>query len=337
MLKCKNCGAPLEPTPEDIIIVCPYCGFPNAYDELFEKGNVYFVDSVPKKEILRLFWERMRKDKDFIGLRSKIQVVKIEGAYIPLWFAKVRAWGYVQYETHEERNGKEEAVIKFKDIDDHYIVCLSGRRGVYDIAVEELTKKLQKGYIISQNMIETLGSKIQLQPLKNLSIEKWESLKLEFLNVEFGISEAKEVALDSASDMAKAYHVPEEGKLISFNFSGKVEDMILVFYPLWKVYYDIEGGTYFIAYDGHRKREILALEPNRIWRKISSLIAAVCDVAIVGLFSAFFGNPYFWRFVAEAKKGAVLILAFVISALYFGFELARLSGRKMSWDVRVEK
>lgn len=337
MLKCKNCGAPLEPTPEDIILVCPYCGFPNAYDELFEKGNVYFVDSVPKKEILRLFWERMRKDKDFVGLRGKIQVVKMEGAYIPLWFAKVRAWGYVKYEIYEKKDGKKRTVIKLNEFEDNYLVCISGRKSVYDIAVEELTKKLQKGYIILQDIRETLNPKVKLQPLKNLSVEVWENLKLEFLNVELSREEAERVVLDKSSDMAKSFHVPEEGKLLAFNFGGEVEDMILIFYPLWKVYYDIEGGTYFVAYDGHRKREILALEPNRIWRKISSLIAAVCGVAIVGLFSAFFGNPYFWRFVAEAKKGAALILAFVISALYFGFELARLSGRKMSWDVRVEK
>ncbi|WP_240912085.1 MULTISPECIES: hypothetical protein [unclassified Thermococcus] len=106
VLKCEHCGAPLETTPEDIIVVCPYCGYPNAYDEVFSEDNVFFVESLPKKEILRLFWERVENDKDFLGLRGKIKIAKVEGVYVPLWFGKVEEEGTSASWTTKERATK---------------------------------------------------------------------------------------------------------------------------------------------------------------------------------------------------------------------------------------
>lgn len=336
-LKCRRCGAPLDASPEDIILVCPYCGFPNSFDEIFGESSTFFVKSLPEKEIVRRFWERMRKDRDFTGARDKISIVKVEGFHIPLWFGRVKARGYVRYEVYERRGNERRKVVRHREFSEALIVCVSGRKSVYDVVLEELTRKMEKGYISLKDLKQTLASKIEIKPLKELDVEEWEGLKLDFLNTEFGRKRAEEILLDRASDKAKELYVPEENELLGFSFSGEVEDFALVFYPVWRIYYDFEGGTYFVAYDGFSGREIVALEPMRIWRKVGYLVMAALGVVISGFFAALAGNAAFWRIVAEMKKGALIPILIMVAGLYSGYEIARGYGKKMSWDVRVER
>ncbi|ACJ15945.1 hypothetical membrane protein, conserved [Thermococcus onnurineus NA1] len=338
VLKCEHCGAPLETTPEDIIVVCPYCGYPNAYDEVFSKDNVFFVESLPKKEILRLFWERVENDKDFLGLRGKIKIAKVEGVYVPLWFGKVEGRGYVRFVDYERKGNKKRKVVKYHEFEDDSVVCIPARRSVYDIAVEALAEKFERGgYITFKELRNTLKYMMEVRPIKELTPEKWEGLKLEFLNTDFGKEQARAALLDRASDFAKERHVPKDKPLKAFSFGGDVEEVALVFYPLWKVYYDLEGGTYFVAYDGSKGREVIALEPVRIWRKVAYLTTALLGVGIAAFFSMLYGNLAYWEVVAHARQGALGMLILPGLGAYFGYELARGYGRKMARDVRVER
>ena len=338
VLRCEHCGAPLETTPEDIIVVCPYCGYPNSYDKIFTEKNVFFVESLRKKEILRLFWERVEKDRDYLGLRGKIEVAKVEGFYVPLWFGKVEGHGYVRFVAYEKRGNKKERVIRHREFKDGSIVCVPARRGVYDIAVEALAEKFERGaYITFKEIGDTLGHMMDVRPITELTPEKWEGLELSFLNTDFGKEQARTAILDRASDRAKEIHVPKDTEVKAFGFGGEVEDIALVFYPLWKVYYDIEGGTYFVAYEGHKGREVIALEPVRVWRKLAYSIAALTGVAVAALFATPYGNVEYWDFALHARQGAVFALIIPGLLAYFGFELARGYGRKMARDVRVER
>jgi len=338
VLRCKRCGAPLETTPEDIIVVCPYCGYPNSYDKIFTEKNVFFVESLPKKEILRLFWERVRRDKDYLGLRGKIEVVKVEGFYVPMWFGKVRGHGYVRFVAYEKEGNEKKRVIRYRQFEESNIVCVPARRSVYDVTVEALAKKLERRiHITFEEMENTLRHVMDLRPIAELTPDRWEDLELDFLNTDFGKEQARAALLDRASDRAKRTHVPKDTEVKSFGFDGEVEDIALVFYPLWKVYYDIEGGTYFVAYDGHKGREALALEPVRVWRKVAYALTALLGVSMAALFSALYGNAEYWDFVFQAERGAIIVLLVPGILAYTGFELARGYGRKMARDVRVEK
>ncbi|WP_258084607.1 zinc ribbon domain-containing protein [Thermococcus thermotolerans] len=338
VLRCERCGAPLDVTPEDIIVVCPYCGYPNSYDKIFTEKNVFFVESLPKKEILRLFWERVGQDRDYIGLRGKVEIAKIEGFYVPLWFGKVEGHGYVRFVDYEKEGNKKKRVVRYREFEDNPLVCVPARRGVYDIAVETLAKKFERaGYITFKEIKNTLKYMMEPKPIAELTPSRWESLELEFLNTDFGKEQAKLALLDRASDLAKEKHVPKDTEIKSFGFGGEVEDFALVFYPLWKVYYDIEGGTYFVAYDGHKGKEVLALEPVRVWRKVAYALAALVGVTVAALFMTPYGNLEYWDFVAHARQGALLALIIPALLAYFGFGLARGYGRKMARDVRVER
>ncbi|WP_240703286.1 zinc ribbon domain-containing protein [Thermococcus indicus] len=338
VLRCERCGAPLETTPEDVIVVCPYCGYPNSYDRIFTEKNVFFVESLPKKEILRLFWERVRRDRDYLGLRGKIEVAKVEGFYVPLWFGRVKGSGYVRYVDKIKEGNKTKRVVRYRNFEEKSVVCIPARRSVYDVTVEELARKMgRRIYIASGEMSHVLSRIMEPRPISELTPEKWEELELDFLNTDFGKEQAKAALLDRSSDRAKEIHVPTDKEMKAFWFNGEVEDFALVFYPLWKVYYDIEGGTYFVAYDGHEGKEVLALEPVRVWRKVAYALTALFGVSIAALFSTPYGNVEYWDFALHARQGAVFTLIIPGLLAYFGFELAKGYGRKMARDVRVER
>ncbi|NJF24898.1 hypothetical protein [Thermococcus sp. Bubb.Bath] len=337
VLKCEHCGASLEVTPEDIIVVCPYCGYPNAYDKIFAEENVFFVDGLPKKEILHSFNERVRRDKDFRGIRGKIHVVKVEGVYVPLWFGRVSGRGYIRFVVYEKKGDKKRLVTKHQEFKDESIVCISGRRGVYDIAVETLAEKFVRTYFGFKNLKDNLRYMINPLSIRSLTPEKWEELELEFLNTDFKAEEAKLALLDMASDLAKKKHVPSDGEVKGFRFEGEVEETAIVFYPLWKVYYEFDGGTYFVAYDGRTGKEILAVEPVRIWRKMAYLLWVLAGILISTLSLTAYGNFSYWRFVGELKRSGAFFLVLPALGAYLGFELAKGYGKKMARDVRVER
>lgn len=338
VFKCEHCGAPLDVTPEDIIIVCPYCGYPNAYDKVFTEKNVFFVESLPKKEILRRFQERVQKDPDYRGIRGKIKVVKVEGYYVPLWLGIVEGRGNMRYIIYEKEGNNTKAVVKFKKFEMESLVCVPARRNVYDLAVEELALKFERyGYLSFKRIEDTLKYMMDVRPIGSLTPEKWESLELAFLNADFGKQYAKMALSDRASDVAKERRVPEDVELKFFKFEGDVKEIALVFYPLWKVYYDVEGGTYFVAYDGHYGKEVLAVEPVRLWRKIHYALVSLIGIAIAGFSLAIYGNFTYWEALVHAGKGGSVLFILPAIGTYFGFELARGYGKKVARDVRVER
>jgi len=338
VLRCGHCGAPLDVTPEDIIVVCHYCSYPNAYDRVFTEKNVFFVESLPKEEILRLFQERVRKDPDYRGILDGVEVVKVEGTYVPLWLGTVKGHGQMRYAIYEKHGSETKTVVKLKNFEIESLVCVPARRSVYDIAVEELASKFKhSGAFSFDSIADMLKYTMDVKPISSLTPERWESLELTFLNTDFGGEHAKMALLDRASDVAKERRVSDDIELKSFMFEGEVQDIALVFYPLWKVYYDVKGGTYFVAYDGRRGKEVVAVEPVRMWRKAHYATVSLLGILLAGLSSAAYGNVTYWRALSHAGKGAAFVLVLPALAAYFGFELARGYGKKMARDVRVEK
>jgi hypothetical protein len=228
-------------------------------------------------------------------------------------------------------------VTKHHEFKDESIVCVPGRRGVYDIAVEVLAEKFIRTYFGFNILKDNLRYMINPLSIRSLNPEKWEELELEFLNTDFGVEEAKLALLDMASDLAKKKHVPSDGEVKAFRFKGEVEETAIVFYPLWKVYYEFGGGTYFVAYDGRTGREILAIEPVRIWRKMAYLLWTLTGILISTLSLTAYGNFSYWRFVGELKRSGVFFLVLPALGAYLGFELAWGYGKKMARDVRVER
>ena len=87
--RCQRCGAPLELTPETIVAVCEYCGFPNWTGQAY----VYPIEIVParSREAYQIFQRYLDQDPDMRGLRDKVNLKAVDTIYIPLYVAQVHA------------------------------------------------------------------------------------------------------------------------------------------------------------------------------------------------------------------------------------------------------
>ncbi len=85
--RCQRCGAPLEVTPETIVAVCPYCGFPNWTVQAY----VHPIELVAAQARRgREFFERyLSTDRDMVGIRDRIVLKSLETIYVPVYFVDV--------------------------------------------------------------------------------------------------------------------------------------------------------------------------------------------------------------------------------------------------------
>ncbi|MDK2383629.1 MAG: hypothetical protein QI199_02315, partial [Candidatus Korarchaeota archaeon] len=44
--RCERCSAPLEVSPETIVAICPYCGYPNHISGTLSVKDVWIVPSL---------------------------------------------------------------------------------------------------------------------------------------------------------------------------------------------------------------------------------------------------------------------------------------------------
>ncbi len=112
--RCQRCGAPLEVTPETIVAVCSYCGFPNWTSQAY----LYPIELVPgrAREARSLFQKWLESDPDLRGLRG-IRIRSVDLVYVPLYVADVNAssrfWGIADVtvtKTRVVKRGKETRV-----------------------------------------------------------------------------------------------------------------------------------------------------------------------------------------------------------------------------------
>ena len=69
-LKCSQCGAPLEVTPDSVVAVCRYCGRPNFF--LGNPAEVLAVPTLSSSEIVKKAVERTKKD---LNLRRRMSAI----------------------------------------------------------------------------------------------------------------------------------------------------------------------------------------------------------------------------------------------------------------------
>ena len=88
-LRCQNCGAPLDITPESIVVVCKYCGYPNWTMQAY----TYPIVVVPAESgrARRFFEEYLRRDEDMSRIRDRVELRRLETVYVPVYYASVHA------------------------------------------------------------------------------------------------------------------------------------------------------------------------------------------------------------------------------------------------------
>ncbi len=297
--RCANCGAPLDVSPETIVAVCSYCGYPNWLREEL-KEELFIVNALPESKILAKARERAEHDRDLKKIVNNIEFGKPLQVYVPFYFADATAKadyaGRVQVfiekcrkEGKETRCWTEYVIVNVSGIygplrEVHSIV---GRRGVRAFSIR----------VLGKHYIDT---KPQPQPLSQVRLERKKTRRI--LSVEINKDEALRIALDNHLDLlrdkvtekikkdaeTKARFMAGSGTITGsrilwkrirpFDVDVKISPIILL--PLYIVPYRYSGTTYRFFMSGWDGETIVAEEPMNmmtriIWGAAASIIAGV--------------------------------------------------------------
>ena len=90
VFSCRSCGAGVEAPPDNLLVVCRFCGdrYPSK-----EMGDIpiSLIPSAKKKEIAEAVIDRMATDAQMKG--RAIEIDTVEGAYVPIFITKASLTG----------------------------------------------------------------------------------------------------------------------------------------------------------------------------------------------------------------------------------------------------
>lgn len=308
LFECPNCGAPIEVTPDSLVIVCKYCGYTEFRDPGFE---VYVLKALDRGEMERRFWERMRRDPDMRPYASEIQIADIIFIYAPFYLADYRAeWYYIGEKERMEvvQRGKSTTVVP-KTVkvrgkgSESGRIAIPGRRYVEELGMKELGEA-----------VEQVDEK-DLLPAKEYS---WERQVEAVLGFDYEPREVPQIVKDVVAEDIKRRIYEEEDlkRMLAYLCRVKTNSIKAVLAPLYVITYRLRGAIYGISFSGFDGGELVAMEP--VFKK--HMIEYTAGAAALTSFSA-----TAITFMVAAHAINVLGLAMPILGVLGGLYLMRKS------------
>jgi len=265
---------------------------------------MYLIRSLSRDQIIHKFWDQVEKDFDLRRFRKRMQIVDVEGFYIPVWVSSVAVEGVCEYLEIEDRR----VVRRSERIAYETPIGFCARRAVAAFAVTD----------VIYHFLKTFDEKLFVR-LIDLSPEEWERTKLKVLNTEIDVSEVKDRMLEDAIDLARHKHGT---KTVVFFYARSMfmQEPRLYFLPLWIIYYRVGSGVYRMALAGWDGCRVAASEPVLLLRRA---------VYVAGVSGAI---------VAASFLGSFLHLQVAIfgALLFILFSLAYILGRATVGGARIE-
>ncbi len=317
--KCERCGAPLDVSPETIVAICPYCGFPNHISGALKTENVRIIPTLDKNAIAQAFWKRVERDFDLKRMKNMIELVDVEGHYAPYWVGTVHVEGDVEYTVQEEEcHTDSEGNTECHTVERHYREHVdrnlrlmgSARRQVQSFGVDDVIRHYRKSPAESKRLMDLDG-------------EEWGRIKLEILNTEMDENQAKLMMCEDAVDVIRRKFSSKADRIDYFDVrADEPENVSLLLLPMWTVYYKVENSIFHVVFAGWDGKDVAATEPMPIWRRAQYLGGALLGT-VVGTFGSAYG----------ASSGSIVPALF---ALVVGASLSGYFGAKVLEGQRIE-
>ena len=245
-LKCQSCNAPLTVSPDDVVIVCGYCGFTSTIEG--EKIDNHFVlePTIDAGEI-------HDKISEWVGRGGKARVTESHLRFVPFWVESMHAYtAYQGYKKHQETEyytdsqGKRRSrtKIEYEPIQGHFdenrsvnILC---RRGATFYSLGELDRAL---HVTKRGIV----------PFDYNAITAVESKPL-FLNSELTDADAYEIAETFVAQDHRSRADSRATEIWDCKSQIKKTGSYLLHAPHWLVRYQFGTETYRVGIDGHTKK-----------------------------------------------------------------------------------
>lgn len=306
VFKCQRCGAPLDISPETIVAICPYCGYPNWINRAFAHPIVV----VPGKArgLDRVFYDWLSVDEEMKHLKNKVILKNIEMIYIPVYYVSVSASSHYRGKatvtltrtrviktdkgTRTEVQTKYISVYVSGDYRDSYTIPLVARRAADRKIIDPL--------------IEYYYDFLKKEESLQVPIEKvnWEEIKGQVLAPEIGPRDAEDYARDQACEiMYKEVEnrmnneARERAALmspgwiptfVSWHYKiipcrSKINNITpIILLPMIHAYYTYQRRLYRAAFAGWDGRKVYSEEPVTQGARIISYIGALFASGILG-------------------------------------------------------
>ncbi len=323
--KCERCNAPLGVSPETIVAICQYCGYPNHISGNLNTENLYIVPSLSKNDIYKAFMDRVERDFDLRRIKNDIQVVDIEGFYVPYWSGSVRVKGEIEYmvkemECHTYTDSEGEEHEECHEVERYYhdfideILSLMGpaRRQVESFGVDDVLKYYRKkGTAKSKKLID-------------MDEDEWQKIKLEILNTEFDEKQARLMMKEDAVDIIRERYNAKADRIDYFKCDAdEPTNVRLILLPMWIVYYKYGNAIYRVVFAGWDGKDVAATEPMTALRRMQYIGGILAGILIGGLGTLFF--------VSQGSE-PVSIISMIAGAVVSG-----VSGFKFLKGERIER
>ncbi|MGB9728611.1 MAG: hypothetical protein ACP5GU_01800 [Thermoprotei archaeon] len=273
--RCVNCNAPLDVTPETIVSICEYCGYPN-WINTSAKTEIIIVPSRSRDDIIKAFLNRVDHDFDLSHIKNEISIRDVQGFYIPYWIVKIDTKahyeGYkVEITTGAKGRIETRRVHTSGDFSFTKIYGLLARRAVEDLAVENLAQH----YIESNTTNEVKLDQVD-----------WSKIKLKVLSGEYdektAIIEAKERAFSEAKKKAQE-KITELTRFICYTNINNSFKPKLILLPYWILTYSYKNSIFRFIASGWDAKPLETSEPVLIYRRIIYLLGIFSGIIISSL------------------------------------------------------
>ncbi|MFX1566138.1 MAG: hypothetical protein ACFFCH_09120 [Promethearchaeota archaeon] len=316
-LKCQSCNAPLAVSPDDVIIVCAYCGFTSTIEG--EKIENHFVlePTINAGEIR----DTVTK---WVGRGGKARVTESHLRFVPFWVESMHAFtSYQGYKKHTETEyytdsqGKRRSRTKTEyepiqgQFNENRSVNVLCRRGATFYSLGELDKALHV-------------TKRGIQPFDYNAITAIESKPL-FLNSELIDADAYEIAETFVAQDHRSRADARATEIWDCQSQISKTGSFLLHVPHWLVRYQFGSETYRVGIDGHTKKILKGEIPIS-----GSFRGAMFFLSIIAVLLGTIGTYFVAQFLGS--EYALFSLALVVVGLVLG-----VVGTQQSFKISSEK
>ncbi|MEM1923686.1 MAG: zinc ribbon domain-containing protein [Pyrobaculum sp.] len=295
-MRCSYCGAPLDLSPDSVVVVCRYCGFVNFV--VGDPSEVLAVPTLPSGEVVKKAVERTRRDFNLRFRMSKINFAAPQLVYLPFYFVNVdiiaiySARVLVTYSRSVYSGGRWTTHTGSRRVD------VSGRVGYRDV-VGVLARKAAWGLSVDRLLSHFFKTAPAPTALKEVTTSQ--EIARAFMSSEYTPEQAKAKAVrasmpkilkavdDDAKSkaMSRVSGVPTNASVLDKTVDYEVRELNvskLTYLPMWVVPYYFKESVYKYYVAGWDGRVIVAEEPSFIEHKLASAVGAAAAGGAVGGF-----------------------------------------------------
>ncbi|MEM3712311.1 MAG: hypothetical protein QXR97_02050 [Thermoproteota archaeon] len=251
-------------TPETIACVCEYCGTVNWFST--EKFKIFIIPTRTRDEVINAFWNRMKEDPNMSKVYGDIELVEVQGSYVPILLGDVSVKGtWVGFRRETEYSGKRvttRIVTERGFFNTSLRLAVEARREAAEYGLQELTSQTKT---------------IVAQPLESVD---WKRIGLQVLNAEVSPEEAVDELKDMAEDQMRD-SIRSSKRLDGFYYyscTPNVDSFWIVLAPLWSIVYKYKGGMYRASISGYNLQFLRVSEPVFLSQRALYVIGAILAI-----------------------------------------------------------